>query len=417
MRLEEALEKIYAMHQFHIKLGLENIEKLLKYLGNPEKKLKTIHIAGSNGKGSTSSFIASILMEAGYKVGLFTSPHFVKFNERVRINGEVIPDEYITRFIEEMDTYIKENEPTFFEITTAMAFKYFSENDLDYAVIETGLGGRLDATNVIEPLAAAITSISLEHTNILGTDIAGIAREKGGIIKKGSKVFIGKVPEEAEKELIKIASDKSCSVWNIKEKINESFGNITLDFNNKKYHIYKTGLPGYHQKLNTALAIKLVEETFGITNEDIIYNGISKVSENSGIQGRYEIFNDKPRVIFDAAHNLEGIEWFIKQFETEYRRYDRKILVIGAMKDKDIDLMLEKLDPYFNEIRFAAIEYERALTIDELIGRAGKYEDKIFREESPANYLGNYLETDSNNCLVFLGSIYLLGKIKENIEK
>jgi len=417
MRLEEALEKIYAMHQFHIKLGLENIEKLLKHLGNPEKKLKTIHIAGSNGKGSTSSFIASILMEAGYKVGLFTSPHFVKFNERVRINGEVIPDDYITNFIEEMDEYIRKHEPTFFEITTAMAFKYFSENDLDYAVIETGLGGRLDATNVIEPLAAAITSISLEHTNILGTDIAGIAREKGGIIKPGSKLFIGKVPEAAEKELIKIATEKKSEVYNISNHIVEIDENIKLNFNNRNYHIYKTGLPGYHQKLNTALALKLVEKTFGIVDEEIIYRGITKVAENSGIQGRYEMYNDKPCVIFDAAHNLEGVECFIKQFETEYRKYERKILIIGAMKDKEIDLMLEKLDPYFDEFRFAAIEYERALSINDLIARSEKYKNKIYREEFPAKYLKNYLKNSSNDCLVLLGSIYLLGKIKEKIEK
>lgn len=405
------------MHQFHIKLGLENIEKLLAHLGNPEKKLKTIHIAGSNGKGSTSSFIASILMEAGFKVGLFTSPHFVKFNERVRINGQVIPDEYITKFIEEMDEYIRENEPTFFEITTAMAFNYFAENDLDYCVIETGLGGRLDATNVLEPIASAITSISLEHTNILGTDLAGIAREKGGIIKSGTKLFIGKMPEVAENELNKIASNKECSTWNIKNYITEVDENIILKFNNKNYHIYKTGLPGYHQKLNTALALKLIEETFGIIDEDIIYKGLMNVSKNSGIQGRYEIFNKEPQVIFDAAHNLEGVEWFVKQFEVEYRRYDKRILIIGAMKDKDIDQMLEKLAPYFDEIRFSAIEYERALTIEELISRSEKYKHKIFREDSPANYLNKFLQTKNNNCLVLLGSIYLLGKIKENIEK
>ena len=168
MDIQSALNKLYSMHQFSIKLGLERIENLLDHLYNPHEKLTCFHIAGSNGKGSTASFLASILMEAGFRVGLYTSPHFVRFNERIRVNGKEIEDSYIADFVESLEVYIEENKPTFFEVTTALAFKYFSESDLDFVVVETGLGGRLDATNVLEPLASIITSISLEHTHILG---------------------------------------------------------------------------------------------------------------------------------------------------------------------------------------------------------------------------------------------------------
>ncbi|MCK7522792.1 MAG: Mur ligase family protein [Ignavibacteriales bacterium] len=197
MDLETSLKKLFSLHTFGIKLGLENTIGFLNHLGNPQQALKTIHIAGSNGKGSTSSFIASILQEFGFKIGLYTSPHFVKFNERVVINGKQIEDEYVSSFISDNEKYIDEHELTFFEVTTAMAFQYFKDMNTDYCVIETGLGGRLDSTNVLNPLAVVITSISLEHTNVLGDTIEQIAAEKAAIIKNGSKVFIGMLKKEA----------------------------------------------------------------------------------------------------------------------------------------------------------------------------------------------------------------------------
>ena len=210
MDIQESLNKLYALHTFGVKLGLENIQKFLEVIGNPQSKLQTIHVAGSNGKGSTASFIASILIEKGYKVGLYTSPHFVIFNERIVVNGKYIPDDFIANFIDRYQKYIDEYELTFFEVTTAMAFEYFVFSDVDYAVIETGLGGRLDATNVLNPIACVITSISLEHTDILGNKLEQIAFEKGEIIKSGSKTFIGLLPEEAIKVIEKKC--KSCKI-------------------------------------------------------------------------------------------------------------------------------------------------------------------------------------------------------------
>ncbi len=194
MDTASSLNKLFALHNFGVKLGLENTINFLEYLGNPQKSLKTIHIAGSNGKGSTASFIASILQESGYRTGLYTSPHFIKFNERVVINGIQVGDEFISDFVTEHETYIDEHQLTFFEVTTALAFKYFSEEEVDVCVIETGLGGRLDATNVLSPLAVVITSISYEHTNILGEKLEQIAAEKAAIIKSGAKVFTGRLP-------------------------------------------------------------------------------------------------------------------------------------------------------------------------------------------------------------------------------
>ena len=210
MNIQLALDKLFSLHQFGIKLGLDKIIHLLNYLGNPQDKIQTLHLAGSNGKGSTASFIASIMMEAGYTTGLYTSPHFVRFNERVRIDGIEIPDDYIASFMSELDSYIDEHQPTFFELTTALAFKYFYENKVDYAVIETGLGGRLDATNIIKPMASIITNISLEHTNILGDKIEQIAFEKACIIKDDVPVFTGLLLETAENVISEKAENHNC---------------------------------------------------------------------------------------------------------------------------------------------------------------------------------------------------------------
>ena len=232
MNLEEALQKLFSLHQFGIKLGLDNIKKLLGYLGNPERKLDAIHIAGSNGKGSTASFISSILQEAGFKVGLYTSPHLIIFNERIRINREMISDDYILDFMNSIDLYIDNNSPTFFELTTALAFKYFSEQEVDFAVIETGLGGRLDATNVLNPMVSVITTISEEHTSILGTDLTSIAHEKGGIIKRSKDVVLGMLEQDPKSALINKAKELHSRYYLLEEYIDYFDESILFDYFN-----------------------------------------------------------------------------------------------------------------------------------------------------------------------------------------
>jgi dihydrofolate synthase/folylpolyglutamate synthase len=417
MNIQDALNKIFSMHQFDIKLGLDRIKKLLELIGNPHSNLKYIHIAGSNGKGSTASFIASILMEAGYKVGLYTSPHLVRFNERIRINGIEIDDSYIAAFIHSIEHIIEHEKPTFFEITTALAFKYFNENNPDYVVLETGLGGRLDATNVINPLASVITSISLEHTNILGETLEKIAFEKAGIIKPGNPVFTGSLPEEAL-DVIKNRAENLNSQLFVFNQFTESLEqsvNISLD--KKNIHIYKTGLSGSHQFHNSAIAIKVLYELLNISDISIINKGLMNVVTNTGIQGRYEIINDRPRVIFDAAHNPEGIASFISEFSKEYINYPNRVLIFGAMKDKDIISMLNQLKPYFNTFYAVQPEYDRAATIEELVEigeRNGIYMTQL-KEYSPL--IEDFIKGETWDCLVVLGSIYLLGEIKSKMIK
>lgn len=417
MRIESILQKLFSMRQFHVKLGLERIEKLLDYIGNPHKKLKCFHIAGSNGKGSTASFLASILKEYGYKVGLYTSPHFVKFNERIRINGKEIDDDFICSFYNSIENIIEKEEPTFFEITTAMAFKYFYDNNVDYAVIETGLGGRLDATNVITPLASLITSISLEHTNILGDTLEKIAFEKAGIIKPGTIVISGYMPKEAENVIRSRAIELKCEYYPFDNFVVKEKDFVEVILKDKKYNLYKTPLKGYHQLLNCSLAVKTLDVVLKLDDYLKINSGINNVVINSGIQGRYEIFSDKPRIIFDSAHNPEGIKIFLEEFVKEYYSYSKRELIFGAMKDKDIEGMLKLLVPFYDNIYVTAVDNERAASIDEIKMIANKININVVPMDKPEDYVKIFFNEDKDNCLVVLGSMYLLGKIKSKINK
>lgn len=414
MNIEEILNKIYSLHQFDIKLGLEKITALLNFLGNPQEKFKSIHIAGSNGKGSTASYVASILMEAGYKVGLYTSPHLMKFNERIRINGVMIEDDYIINFINRLDEYIKKHRPTFFEITTALAFSYFAEKGIQIGVIETGLGGRLDATNVINPIGTIITTISLEHTNILGNTLKQIAFEKGGIIKPNIKCFIGNLVKEAEEEILEICDKVHSEAILLKKYIafNKNICNIST--NNFIFTIYNPVLKGIHQFYNLSLAIISVFHLFGINKSITINRGINNVLKNSGLQGRFEIYNSNPVVILEAAHNPESIKAFKEIFEKEIDKYQDKTVIFGVMKDKNIPEMLNDIKYLFNNFYFVNISYERAEKAENLlnIAKERRIEGKIL--DDPITYIKLFIQNNQhkNNCLVVLGSIYLLGEIK-----
>lgn len=417
MNIEPILKKLYSMRQFHIKLGLERIENLLDYIGNPHKELKYFHIAGSNGKGSTASFLASILTEANYKIGLYTSPHFVKFNERIRINGKEIEDEFIINFFNSIEKFIDKEEPTFFEITTAIAFKYFFENKVDYVVLETGLGGRLDATNVVTPLAAIITSICLEHTNILGDTLEKIAFEKAGIIKKGITVLSGYMPAEAENVIRLKAHELKCNYFPFDSFVEKGKDYIDVLLEKRKYHLYKTPLLGYHQLLNCALAVKCLNATLNIDDAFLINRGIKNVVENSKIQGRYEIISNEPKIIFDSAHNPEGIKIFLDEFVKEYYSFNERSLIFGAMRDKDIAMMLKLLTPFFDNIYVTSIENERAATIEEIQSIAKQNGIRVIPLMFTEEFIKNFYAEGKGKCLVVLGSMYLIGYIKSKINK
>lgn len=412
MDIQESLNKLFALHTFGIKLGLDNIKTFLNQIGNPQNNLKTIHVAGSNGKGSTSSFIASILMENGYKVGLYTSPHFVKFNERISINGKYISNDFVANFIDRYQKHIDELGLTFFEVTTAMAFEYFVYSGVDYAVIETGLGGRLDATNVLNPLACVITSISLEHTNVLGDKIEGIAFEKAEIIKNHSKTFIGMLPEEAIKVIEKKCSEVKSDLFCLEEYIIEKNGNVELYTEELEFDDWHVPLIGRHQKYNAALASLCIVKTFDIDDPKIITDGLKNVVINTKLQGRYEVVSKRPRIILDSAHNPEGIKSLVNEFSTERKNYNKASILFGVMKDKNIEEMLNLIKESFDDFYFYHIDYERAANISEIKMAADKFNIKFELISNLKEFLSHSIKGNKDNCLVVAGSMYLLGDVK-----
>ncbi len=308
------------------KVDLHNTIQLAAYLGNPETKFKSIHVAGTNGKGSTSHMLASILQEAGYKVGLYTSPHLKDFRERIRINGVTISEEYVIDFISKHQPYLESNQLSFFEMTVGMAFQYFAESKVDIAVVEVGLGGRLDSTNIITPEISVITNIGLDHTRFLGNTLAAVASEKAGIIKEGVPVIIGRNVEETSKVFVEAANASQSPLYFAEDR------NGT---------IYSSDLKGSYQKEN----IKTVLQTVGLIKlngwsitENDIKKGLQNVVKNTHLLGRWQILQENPKVICDTAHNEDGLKMVMKQLIEE--EYDHLHIVLGVVDDKDLDTIL-----------------------------------------------------------------------------
>ncbi|GMU96892.1 bifunctional folylpolyglutamate synthase/dihydrofolate synthase [Ignavibacterium album] len=417
MDIKQSLEKLFSLHTLGIKLGLDNIRAFLDHIGNPQNSLKAFHIAGSNGKGSTSAFIASTLMEAGYKVGLYTSPHFVRFNERIIINGKYIEDEFIADFLNRHIEFIDKYKLTFFEVTTALAFEYFKTNKVDYAVIETGLGGRLDATNVLNPLACIITSISLEHTNILGDKISQIAFEKGEIIKPKTKVFIGKLSDIAEEVIEKKCNEVKAKLFRLEDYIIEKNDIVELYTEEIELQDWEIPLKGKFQRYNAALAVLAVTKTLDIDEPRIVYDGIKNVIKNTLIQGRYEYIRRQPYILLDSAHNPDGLKVFLDEFRYERKNYKKTSVLFSALKDKDIDSMIKLLKTHFDEYYITEINYERAEKLNDLKKRFDNNNIETVTITDKRKFLSEFLKGDKNNCLVVTGSMYLLGEIKSIIEE
>lgn len=358
---QEILERIFSAYPMYHKIGssaykegLENIEALLDIIGNPQRKLRCVHVAGTNGKGSVSSFLSSYFQELGYKTGLFTSPHLVDFRERIRINGAMIPVESVLAFFNQFQEKFAHLEPSFFEITTALAFHYFAEQKVDFAVIEVGLGGRLDSTNVITPLLSVITNISLEHTQMLGDTIAKIAYEKAGIIKDNTPVVIGEFDPESFPVFEDIAHQHNSPLF--PADVNYEFTNYygRLDINDKETHekIYSLFTPfnAHYQDRNILTffqAAKVLEFILNI-QEDKIEDAVSNMQENTGLIGRWHILSEKPRIICDVGHNYACLENSMNNIYEERTSHDDKIhVVFGMVSDKDIDRILPLLRKEF----------------------------------------------------------------------
>ena len=346
------LKSLFNLQRLGIKLGLEHTFHLLDFIGNPQDDLTMIHVAGTNGKGSTCAMIASILHASGKNIGLYTSPHLIKFNERIRINGYPIPDKQIITFMKKVGPFVQENESTFFETTTAMAFDYFKEQKVDVAVIETGLGGRLDSTNVIKPKVTVISHISMDHMDVLGKDIGKIANEKAGIIKNDVPLIIAKQIPKVKNILLKKAKDKRAPVTELGPISNIS---ATTSGTNFQYEDdqYITSLIGEHQALNAALAIECINQFEPGLQNQIIHYGLRKVRWPARIQQ----LDDS--LYYDVAHNEAGLAFLLKTIRSMYP--DVPIIGLFCLKgDKEFNSLTKNLSGQFSKL-FVTTDQNRLL--------------------------------------------------------
>lgn len=431
MTYEETMNYIHSTLRFGSILELSRIEKLLEFLDNPHKKLKCIHIAGTNGKGSTTAMISEILINAGYKVGMYTSPFIEEFEERIQINRINIPKEKLCNIIEKVkeaaEKVQKENleYPTEFEIITCAAFLYFYIEKIDYAVIEVGLGGRFDATNVIEPILTVITSISYDHMNILGDTIGKIAYEKAGIIKDGIPLILYPQIKEAEGIINDVARNKNAEVI----KVNENYAHyIANEIEGSKYlqHIaintlkdeydIRLSLLGTHQLLNCAAAVcaaeKLKDIGLEIEKENIV-NALSNVKW----KGRLEILSSNPLVIVDGAHNIDGITKLNESIHT-YFKYNRIILIIGILADKQVGNMVKVIAKDAYRVITVAPNNDRAETAEDLCSIVKKCNiNSEWEKEYDKAYDKAVSYYEKGDLILVCGSLYMIGDMRRVIER
>ena len=378
MTYQETIQYLYAqlpmfqrVGQAAYKADLSNITRICNLLGNPQNQFKSIHVAGTNGKGSVTHMLASVLQEAGYKVGIYCSPHLVDFRERVKVNGQMISKQEVIDFVAQCKDLFDEIEPSFFEYTTALAFQCFAQQKVDVAVVEVGLGGRLDSTNVITPELSVITNIGLDHTNILGDTIGKIAVEKAGIIKIGIPVLIGEKQLETEKVFEEIDSKNSSKLSYAKSV------DILCD------------LYGIYQKKNIATAfsaIQLLKEQGWKIEDKAVEDGFLKVAKNTAFMGRWQVLGSNPMIVCDTGHNKEGVEYVGQQLAQE--KYEQLHIVWGAVKDKDQSKVLELL-PKNAIYYFCAPNLERAMSANELKELA---QQKSLRGQSYSSVNDAFLE-------------------------
>ncbi|WP_026563416.1 bifunctional folylpolyglutamate synthase/dihydrofolate synthase [Bacillus sp. UNC41MFS5] len=421
---KEALEWIHARLRLGIKPGLKRMEWMMERLGHPETKMKTVHIGGTNGKGSTVTYLRSILEAGGYTVGTFTSPYIEQFNERISVNGKAISDEellQLTNIIRPLADELEETDlggPTEFEVITAMAFHYFASlNKVDIVIFEVGLGGRFDSTNIIQPLASIITNIGLDHTNILGSTYEEIAFEKAGIIKKNTALFTAvkhpgalKVIEEQaqKKEASVYRLDQEFSITGHKSLVKGEVFNVVTQF--QAFDQLEISMMGQHQTENAALAVIaaqfLHQKGEFILTEQAIREGLKKAYW----PGRFEMLSESPLVIIDGAHNEEGITALTHELSTRYPNRNIQI-VFAALTDKKLDEMIGKLDKIASQITFVSFDFPRAAKAEELL-KISQSANKLAVDDWKS-YLSEEIKTlDSDNILVITGSLYFISEVK-----
>ncbi len=402
--MKSTLDFLYSLQTFGMKFGLANIRALLRYINNPQKTYPTIHVAGTNGKGSTSSMTAAILTAAGYKVGLYTSPHLVKFNERIRINGKMISDHDVVHYTKILKSEIQKVQATFFEATTAIAFQYFADQQVDIAVIETGLGGRLDSTNIIKPIVSVITTIGKDHTEQLGKHISQIAFEKAGIIKNRTPVVLGSIDGRAKSIIVAKAKErKSPILFSTKLQFPK---NITLD------------LKGQHQLANarTAIgAITVVSNAF-VIGDHAVKTGLEKASQLSGLRARFEFIQDHPRLLLDVAHNPHGISSLVSAVKKLPKV--KTVIIFAVMKDKNYHAMLLRLKKVSTTIILTHLVTSRSMAVDALadVCISLGFTVIVKSDISEAVTTGKKL-AGAKGLLIITGSHYLAGDVLSYLSK
>ncbi|MEO8760931.1 MAG: Mur ligase family protein [Bacteroidia bacterium] len=411
------------------KADLNNTIAICKILDNPETKFKSIHVAGTNGKGSTSHMLAAVFQQAGYKTGLYTSPHLKDFRERIKINGKEISKKYVTNFVEKYQHEFEKIQPSFFEWTVGLAFNYFADEKVDIAIIETGLGGRLDSTNIIKPLAALISNISFDHTNLLGNTLPKIAIEKAGIIKHKTPIVISETQKSVKKIFTDKAKEQKSKIYFADELFihhDEKYSakkNHTNHFykKDKKIISYKTDLPGTYQKHNIAgvlTVLNLVKPHFKI-KETHVKSALKTVVKTTGLHGRWEVINKHPRVVCDTGHNVDGIKHVISSVDREYNSKivsGRLHVVFGVVNDKDLSKIfpLLKANTHFKNAAyyFCKPNIPRGMEVEMLKKEAAKFSLKGKEYLSVKKALQMAEKSAKKNELIFVGgSTFTVGEV------
>ena len=421
---KQALDWIHARLRLGIKPGLKRMEWMMERLEFPDKKLKAIHVGGTNGKGSTVTYLRCILKNSGYNVGTFTSPYIEQFNERISVNGQSINDEDLVKLvnvIRPLADQLEETElggPTEFEVITAMAFYYFAEvHPVDVVLFEVGLGGRFDSTNIIQPMASIITNIGLDHTNILGNSYEEIAFEKAGIIKENTPVFIAVQQEGALQVIKNQANEKNAPILVLDEEFFISgYQSMTkgeqfsVGSNFESLADLEIKMLGKHQTENASLAVValqyLNEQKHLSVDEQAIRNGLRAAYW----PGRFEVLSEKPLVIIDGAHNDEGVSKLVESLTSRYA--DRSIhIVFAALKDKKLDKMIAQLDKVADQISFVSFDFPRAAAAEDLV-KLSNSENKLGVEDWRSYLSEEVVKLEEDVVLVITGSLYFISKVK-----
>ena len=430
MTYKDAMEYISSVGRFGSNYGLKRTFRLLELLGSPHEKIKLIHVAGTNGKGSTTAMITKILRGLGYKVGMYTSPYLEEFEERIQINGENINKNTLVNLLEEVkiaiDKVIEEGyeHPTEFEIITALMFLYFYNERVDYGVIEVGLGGRLDSTNVLTPKVSVIASISLDHMNILGDNLKDIAKEKAGIIKEGVPVILYPQKKEVEEVILKIAKEKNAKVYSVEKEngklididYENLYQNVEVESYKNKYNI-KLPLLGEHQILNLNVALNTIEVL--CEQEQIKFDKkiVEKSLEDVKWIGRLEVIGKKPTIVIDGAHNIDGIKALRKNIE-KYFKYNKIYLLLGILADKQVKEMIEEIAPVAEKIYALTPHSERAELSEDLKNEILKYNSNTVAFESYEEVISKALkEAKEEDLILISGSLYMIGDMRKIITR